>query len=248
MSRGTTLYTGIVLYSTLDPEASAMLVEDELITWIGAEDSAQALHPDAEQIDATGCLVTPGFVDAASTADGSAPDPGETVHAAASGIVMRLPGPTGMRDGVHVLAPLSESAPYRTLTASGVPLALGSAGVDEHRDPWAWVRAVSEQGPAQERLSARAAYLAATRGGLRLAGVWHPGSLQTALPATFVIWEPWDLTVRGTGSERDTWSADPRARTPLLPDHSAGTPRALRTVSHGEILHDMLDKVTGDDG
>ena len=70
------LYTGIVLYSSQDPEASAMLVSGGLIAWTGPEDTARVIHDGAQIVDATGCLITPGFVDAAATADGSAPDPG----------------------------------------------------------------------------------------------------------------------------------------------------------------------------
>src|SRR5699024_8017365 len=102
-----TLYTGIVLYSAKDPEASAMLVADGLIAWTGPEDTARVLHGDAHRVDATGCLITPGFVDAAATADGAAPAPEQQAAAAERGIVLRLPGPTGERDGVRIVAPVT---------------------------------------------------------------------------------------------------------------------------------------------
>ncbi|AXK45125.1 hypothetical protein [Brachybacterium saurashtrense] len=235
-----TLYTGIVLYSAEDPEASAMLVVDGLIAWTGPEDSAHVLHGDVPAVDATGCLVTPGFVDAAATADGTAPDPAGLAAAAARGIVLRLPGPTGTRDGVRVVAPVTESADYLDLLADGTPLAFGSAAEAAARDPWDWVRGAARTAPAAQRISDRAAFLAATRGGQRVAGNRHPGSLRTGLPATFVVWEPWDLTVRSAAERVDSWSTDPRSRTPLLPDIDQGTPRALRTVVEGRILHDGL--------
>lgn len=238
------LYTGIVLYSAGDPEASAMLVADGLIAWTGPEDTAQVLHGDAQQVDATGCLITPGFVDAAATADGSEPDPSEDAAAAALGIVLRLPGPTGVREGVRVVAPVSESADYLDLLAEGTPLAFASAGEPAAADPWDWVRGAARTSPAEQRISDRAAFLAATRGGQRVAGNRHPGSLQTGIPATFVVWEPWDLTVRSHAERVDSWSTDPRSRTPLLPDLDQGTPRALRTVVEGRIVHDQL----GQDG
>src|SRR5699024_5571322 len=109
------LYTGIVLYSAKDPEASAMLVADGLIAWTGPEDTGRLLHEDAEIVDATGCLVTPGFVDAAATADGAAPEEAASADAASRGIVLRLPGPTGVRDGVRIIAPVTESADYLDL-------------------------------------------------------------------------------------------------------------------------------------
>ncbi|WP_227873271.1 hypothetical protein [Brachybacterium ginsengisoli] len=235
-----TLYTGIVLYSAKDPEASAMLVADGLIAWTGREDTGRLLHGDAEIVDATGCLVTPGFVDAAATADGSEPATDDEAAAAARGIVLRLPGPTGEREGVRIVAPVTESAEYLDLVSAGTPLAFGSGGASEAADPWDWVRGAARTSPADQRISDRAAFLAATRGGQRVAGSRHPGSLQTGLPATFVVWEPWDLTVQSRAERVDSWSTDPRSRTPLLPDLDQGTPRVLRTVVDGRILHDQL--------
>lgn len=241
-----TLYTGIVLYSAKDPEASAMLVADGLIAWTGPEDTGRLLHGDAEIVDATGCLVTPGFVDAAATADGEGPEASASEDAAARGIVLRLPGPTQVRDGVRIIAPVTEAADYLDLLADGTPLAFGSAGAPEAADPWDWVRGAARTSPAAQRISDRAAFLAATRGGQRVAGNRHPGSLQTGLPATFVLWEPWDLTVQSKAERVDSWSTDPRSRTPLLPDLDQGTPRALRTVVEGRILHDRLqDRPSG---
>ncbi len=235
-----TLYTGIVLYSAKDPEAAAMLVADGLIAWTGPEDTARVLHGDVPEIDATGCLVTPGFVDAAATPDGAVPDPAAEADAASRGIVLRLPGPTGERDGVRIVAPVTETADYLDLLAAGTPLAFGSAGEPSASDPWDWVRGAARTSTPAQRISDRAAFLAATRGGQRVAGHRHPGSLQTGLPATFVVWEPWDLTVQSHAERVDSWSTDPRSRTPLLPDLDQGTPRVLRTVVEGRILHDRL--------
>lgn len=232
------LYTGIVLYSTADPEASAMLVDGGLIAWTGPEDSARVLFPDAQVIDATGCLLTPGFVDAAA-GDDAVPDESLT-----RGIVRRLA--VGASEGVRVITPLTEHADYRALLAEGVPLAFGSGGAPEAADPWAWVRAAAQEGPLEHRISDRAAFLAATRGGHRAAGERAPGSLLTGEEATFVVWEPWDLTVRGQGEQFETWSTDPRSRTPLLPDLAKGSPRALRTVIRGDVVHDVMQDAPSD--
>lgn len=228
------LYTGIVLYSNQDPEASAMLVADGLIAWTGPEDTARVIHDGAQLVDATGCLITPGFVDAAAT--GAAVDE----EAAARGIVLRLPGPTGEREGVRVIAPATEDADYLDLIAAGTPLAFGSAGEPAGADPWDWVRGATRRPAALQRISDRAAFLAATRGGQRVAGHRHPGSLQTGIEATFVVWEPWDLTVQSHAARVDSWSTDPRSRTPLLPDLDLGTPRVQRTVIRGQVVHDRL--------
>lgn len=222
-----------------------MLVADGLIAWTGPEDTARMIHGDAEIVDATGCLITPGFVDAAATADGAAADPAQDAAAAARGIVLRLPGPTGEREGVQVLAPVTEDADYLDLLAAGTPLAFGSGGQDPGADPWDWVRGATRRPAADQRISDRAAFLAATRGGQRVAGRRHPGSLQTGIEATFVVWEPWDLTVQSRAERVDSWSTDPRARTPLLPDLDQGTPRALRTVVDGTPVHDRLGRGHG---
>ncbi|MFC0674298.1 hypothetical protein [Brachybacterium hainanense] len=239
------LYTGIVLYSTQDPEASAMLVDGGTVAWIGPEDSALVLHRSARRVNADGCLVTPSFVDAAPTADGSEPPSAWLAEAYGRGITQAVPGMPGLRDGVTVLAPCSEGADYLDLTREGTALALGSRGQEDAADPWSWVRALAHEGPVEQRISDRAAFLAATRGGRRLAGTPHPGSLNPGAEATFVVWEPWDLTVRGQDERIQTWSTDPRSRTPLLPDLTTGSPRALRTVVAGQIVHDLLGDQPG---
>src|SRR5690606_8251544 len=174
----------------------------------------------------------------------SAPDAAWLEQARARGITHAVPGALGLRDGVTVLAPLHEGAPYLDLTRDGTALALGSLGAPEAADPWTWVRALAHEGPVEQRISDRAAFLAATRGGRRLAGIPHPGSLNPGTEATFVLWEPWDLTVRGQDERIQTWSTDPRSRTPMLPDLTAGAPRALRTVLAGRIVHDRLPEPT----
>lgn len=237
------LYTGIVLYSASDPEASAVLVDGGLIAWIGTEDSARVLFPDVERIDATGCLMAPGFVDAAC---GDGEDPTVSAEHHALGIVERIPGAPGLRDGVRVVAPVSAMADLLGASREGLPLAFGSDGRREAADPWAWVRAATGTGALEHRISDRAAFLASTRGGLRLSGARRSGMLRTGSEATFVLWEPWDLTVRGQGATIDTWSTDPRSRTPLLPDLDQGSPRALRTVVDGRIVHDVMGQVAGD--
>lgn len=237
------LYTGVVVYSTQDPEASAVLVEGATITWIGPLENADRFHPGARRIDATGCLMAPGFVDSAplgaDAPDAALPE-GWREAAASRGIVAVNPGTTGEREGMRVVAPVTEAAPLKTLARDGVPVAFGSAGARQAQDPWSWVRAASREGDPQERLSDRAAFLAATRAGHRLAGRMHPGSLTLGGEATFVLWEPWDLTVHSADEHTNAWSVDPRSYTPLLPDLSAGAPRALRTVIEGVVVHDDL--------
>ena len=56
-----TLYRGGRVHSPADPRATALLVEDDRIAWLGAEDEAPDV-PDVVELD--GALVTPAFVDA----------------------------------------------------------------------------------------------------------------------------------------------------------------------------------------
>lgn len=234
------LYTGVVLYSTQDPEATSLLVRGGVIAWIGPEDSPTAQGAEAIRVDATGCLITPGFVDCAPTADGSAPSEDWRHQAHRRGIVEVVPGVLGQRDGMRVIAPVTDPAPLRALAAEGTPFAFGSAGDPRAEDPWSWVRAASREGDPAERISDRAAFLASTRAGHRLAGRAHPGSLTLGVEATFVVWEPWDLTVHSGDEHTNAWSVDPRSFTPMLPDLSSGAPRALRTVIDGRIVHDEM--------
>ncbi|PWH05691.1 hypothetical protein DEO23_10790 [Brachybacterium endophyticum] len=232
------LYTGVVVYSTQDPEASSLLVSGDRIAWIGPTETAEALHPRARRIDATGCLLTPGFVDCLPTSDGSPVDEDWRRDALARGVTDAVPGLPGTREGMRVLAPLAETQPLKDLSTQGVPLAFGSLGAEEAAAPWSWVRSAAHEGEVDQRISDRAAFLASSRAGLRLLDIPHPGALNLGVEATFVVWEPWDLTVHSSDIRTNAWSVDPRSRTPMLPDLTEGAPRALRTLVHGEIVHD----------
>ena len=59
------LYRNGVIHSPADPFAEALLVEDGVVAWLGAEDSASSFVSRAETVvDLDGALVTPAFVDA----------------------------------------------------------------------------------------------------------------------------------------------------------------------------------------
>jgi len=60
-----TLYRGGFVYSPIDPFASAMVVADDEVAWIGSDEAA-ASHADSvdEVVELDGALVTPTFVDA----------------------------------------------------------------------------------------------------------------------------------------------------------------------------------------
>lgn len=52
------------IYSPTTPDATAMVVENGLITWIGSDRVGRALHPTAREFDLEGAFVAPAFVDA----------------------------------------------------------------------------------------------------------------------------------------------------------------------------------------
>ena len=106
--------------------------------------------------------------------------------------------------------------------------------------PWEAVRACITHHDERQRISARSAFLAHTRGGWRAAGFDDRGYLDLGLPATFAIWKVGDLVVQAPDDRIQTWSTDPRSGTPGLPDLSPGepAPQCLRTVVRGRTVFD----------
>lgn len=133
--------------------------------------------------------------------------------------------------------------PFADLAAAGVPLALGSDSPVTPFDPWAGVRAAAGHHEVDQRISVRAAFRAATRGGWRLARLDDSGAgeLRVGAPAHLAVWQAEHLVVQA--SRTSSWSADPRAGSPLLPDLGPDepAPRCLRTTRAGVVLHDATD-------
>ncbi|WP_432496058.1 amidohydrolase [Kineococcus gypseus] len=132
--------------------------------------------------------------------------------------------------------------PFAALAAAGVPLALGSDSPVTPLDPWGAVRAAAFPHREEHAVSVRAAFLAHTRGGHRLAGRGHPGVLRPGAPATYAVWEAGDLVVQAPDRRLSGWSTDARSGTPGLPDLAPGAPapRCLRTAVDGALVHDEL--------
>lgn len=135
--------------------------------------------------------------------------------------------------------------PLADLAAAGVPLAFGSDSPVTPVDPWGGVRAAVRHTAPDQRISARAAFRAATRGGWRLAGLdgTGAGELRVGAPAHLAVWRSEHLTVQPGRGQLTAWSAEARAGQPLLPDLSGDVPPpvCLRTVRGGTTLHDALD-------
>jgi predicted amidohydrolase YtcJ len=88
----------------------------------------------------------------------------------------------------------------------------------------------------------RAAFVAATRGAWRAAGVRDgvTGTLAPGAPASYAVWDTGPLEVRAPSDAAQRWSTDPRSRVPPLPRLAPDDPlpRCVRTVQRGKVIHD----------
>jgi predicted amidohydrolase YtcJ len=126
--------------------------------------------------------------------------------------------------------------PFASFYAAGVPICFGSDSPVTPLRPWSSVRACLEHSNPAEQISARAAFLGHTRAGWRSARYRNPmaGQLVPGAPASFAVWEVEELMVQVSDGRVQSWSTDPRARTPLLPALDTGSdPDCLLTVRDG---------------
>lgn len=263
MSSDKTLYRGGYIYSPV-PDATALLVHNEAIVWVGDDIASQAYVDDQTDIvDLNGAFVAPPFVDC----HGASP----SVHLDSNLIVVESDdssslndelsslGDIGSRmirwdlDGVLDLDALDVLVDYQAsnhasvsvcLSPSsgqmafecakrGVPLGYGSWG--KYTSPWEWIRASQVQDVC---LSERAAFNAATRGGVRVMGDPEfeiKGVLNIGYLAEFSIWEAGNVEVRSADPRISAWSTNPSSGTPGLPALVADDlPRLLGEVSQNK--------------
>ncbi|WP_125612001.1 amidohydrolase [Specibacter cremeus] len=141
------------------------------------------------------------------------------------------------RLGANRAATLNPIADY---FGAGVPVCFGSDSPVTPLDPWASVRAALEHRQERQRISARAAFIGHSRAGWRAAKAANPllGQLGPGAPASFAVWEVEELMVQVADERVQSWSTDPRSRTPLLPAvDTPVAPKCLQTVHHGRVLH-----------
>lgn len=154
----------------------------------------------------------------------------------------------GGPDGMYAarLGPVRAAGlnPVADFAAAGIPLAFGSDSPVTPLDPWGAVRAAVLHRSPEQRISARAAFRAHTRGGWRAAGLDHTGAgeIRVGAPAHLAVWQAEHLAVQAGDSRVSAWSTDARAGTPLLPDLGPGepAPHCVRTLRDGVVLHDEL--------
>jgi predicted amidohydrolase YtcJ len=153
-------------------------------------------------------------------------------------------GSAGMYAARLGVARASNLSPFADLASAGVPLALGSDSPVTPLDPWQAVRATIAHEDTTQRISARAAFRAHTRGGWRLAGLDHTGAgeLRVGAPAHLAVWRAEHLAVQSAPGRLSQWNPEARAGQPLLPDLSEGepAPECLQTVRDGVVLHDTF--------
>lgn len=120
------------------------------------------------------------------------------------------------------------SNPIGAMHATGVQLAFGSDSPVTALDPWAVVVAAAAPRNPVYRMSVRAAFAAASRGGWRAAGVADAGVLAPGKSATFAVWET-------PGGVRE-------GLPDLLPDFEGVAPArpvCRRTAVHGETIYEV---------
>lgn len=129
---------------------------------------------------------------------------------------------------------------FAEIAAAGGSLAFGSDSPVTPLGPWAAVRAAVHHTIDRQRISARAAFSAHTRGGWRAAGEGHGGVLAPGAPAHLAVWREEEFEVRAPDDRIAAWSTDPRSGVPGLPvlDPDRALPTCVATMVSGTLVHD----------
>ncbi|MFI6761301.1 amidohydrolase [Micromonospora sp. NPDC050417] len=128
-----------------------------------------------------------------------------------------------------------DSNPMGAMHGVGVTLAFGSDSPVTPLDPWGSVRAAMAHFNPAQRMSARAAFAAHTRGGWRAVFRDDEGVLAPGAPATFAVWSA------PAGVERGLpvlVASDVELRGP---DDPTPLPVCRRTVLRGQVIYEALD-------
>ncbi len=133
---------------------------------------------------------------------------------------------------------LSESHPFRNMIKAGMILAFGSDSPVTTSSPWDWIRAATTHNQATQRISSRAAFTAATRGGHRAANDDESGVLAIGMRADLAVWQVDRYESQEEHEKISSWSTDPRSGTHSLPDLSVGNPSCLATIRSGKFIFD----------
>ena len=157
----------------------------------------------------------------------------------------------GVPDGMYVTRLGEERAGvmnrFATIVGAGGHLALNSDSPVTPIDPWAIVRAATRHTTPGERITARAAFAAATRGGWRAVGDSQAGVISVGAPAHLAAWRVGERDVHVPDSRVADWSTDPRSGTPGLPVLTHDLPECLATWVAGDVVygHDFVQASHG---
>lgn len=225
-----------------------MLIQDDRIVWVG-DDAAASVYLDEHTniIELAGAFVAAPFIDAAyvpdpavsNTATGCSQVIELTQQAtrSASTTAVDAGGPRylSVAPSDAELAKLIElhsagdlavtvcldpalAQTARELARAGIPFCFGSWG--KYASPWEWISlAIGTSGAPG--LSERAAFLAATRGALRVFPErdWQTDAiLAEGAAADFAIWHADAIAVRAADPRIAAWSTDPRSGVAGLPE------------------------------
>ncbi|HET9828959.1 MAG TPA: amidohydrolase family protein [Nocardioidaceae bacterium] len=136
---------------------------------------------------------------------------------------------------------------WASMSKVGVPLAFGSDTPVTPFAPWAGVRAAAWHHTETERITARAAFNAHTRGGWRAARRDDGGVIALGAPGSIAVWDvPGDLVVQTPDARVAAWSTDPRAGVPQLPDlhPDVDLPTCVLTLVGGEVAFEESGALT----
>lgn len=131
------------------------------------------------------------------------------------------------------------------LAAAGIPLAFGSDSPVLPLSGWAMVRDAAFHPDPAQRLTVRAAFAAATRGGWRAAGAPDRGVLVPGAVADLAVWDSAaELGVQTPDPRVAAWSTDPRALVPALPvlEPNGALPTCRLLFVGGAVIHGVLDR------
>lgn len=132
---------------------------------------------------------------------------------------------------------------FASWTRAGLPIAFGSDAPVTPAAPWEWIRAALFHSNAAERMTARAAFAAATRGGWRAAGRLGEGVIAPGAVARLAVWDAERILVQTPDARMAAWSTDERAGTPGLPEITltGAVPTCLATINGDRVLHSHVD-------
>jgi predicted amidohydrolase YtcJ len=211
-----TLLVNGQIYSPAENFATAILIENDIIAWIGSEGGADVHRREVDDvIDVAGDLITPGFVNLAADAVNL---PGGFVHAelAEVPIADRWSEQTWEDHSQRAVAVVPRlPCRLRSRISKGTPTALVPSVMNV--SGWQTVRSAIYDVEPAERLTARGAFNAMTRSAWRILGWPERGVLAVGAEATFVRWSTDDLVIETPDQRISNWSTDPRAATPGLP-------------------------------